>query len=94
VPEDSLARRRAGDAELTAASDHLKIGTLVRVTRVSNGRSVVVRITDTGLDATAARIDVCKEAAEQLDMVNDGIAKVRLQVLPPNARAGATLVKP
>ena len=35
VPADSLAKRRAGKAELTAASDHYKIGTLLRVTRVA-----------------------------------------------------------
>ncbi len=81
VPPDSLAHRRADGTKLTAASDHLKIGTLVRVTRVSNGKSVVVRITDTGLKGTPAGIDVCREAAEQLDMVRDGVAKVRLEAL-------------
>lgn len=79
VPPDSLAQRRADGSKLTAASDHFKIGTLVRVTRVSNGKSVVVRITDTGLKATPAGIDVCKEAAEKLDMVSDGVVKVRIE---------------
>jgi rare lipoprotein A len=81
VPPESLARRRAGREELTAASDKLKLGTLVKVTRVTNGKSVVVRITDYGLHSRKSRLDLCKEAAEQLDMVSDGIAKVELRVL-------------
>ena len=81
VPANSLAQKRADGSALTAASDHFKIGTLVRVTRVSNGKSVVVRITDTGLEATPVGIDVCKEAAEKLDMVSDGVAKVRVEQL-------------
>jgi rare lipoprotein A len=81
VPANSLAEKRADGSALTAASDHFKIGTLVRVTRVSNGKSVVVRITDTGLKASPADIDVCKEAAEKLDMVSDGVAKVRVERL-------------
>ncbi len=91
VPEHSLAKRRAGEAELTAASDHFKLGTLVRVTRVSNDRSVVVRITDTGLGGTKSRIDLCEEAARQLDMVEKGVAKVRVRALPADSEASATV---
>ena len=82
VPVDSLARRRAGEAELTAASDRFAIGALVKVTRVSNGQSVVVRITDTGLKKSASRIDLCAEAAERLGMIKEGVAKVRITALP------------
>ncbi len=81
VPPDSLARRRADKAELTAASDQLRVGTLVEVTRISNHRSVIVRITDHGVHSRKAGIDICKEAAEELDMIRDGEARVRLRVL-------------
>lgn len=87
VPPESLARRRAGIAELTAASDRLKPNTLVKVTRLSNGKSVTVRITDHGLHASKSRIDLCREAAEKLDMVSDGVAKVELEVLDNRAVA-------
>ncbi len=83
VPADSLARRRAGFAELTAASDRLELGARVRVTRLSNGKSVLVRITDSGLPADKAGIDLCKEAAAELGMVRDGVARVRVEVLSP-----------
>ncbi|MGI8431885.1 MAG: RlpA-like double-psi beta-barrel domain-containing protein [Chthoniobacterales bacterium] len=89
VPADSLARRRAGKTELTAASDHFKLGTLVRVVSVASGRSVVVRITDTGLRGSESQIDICREAAEQLGMVSKGVAKVRVSALPPETETDA-----
>lgn len=82
VPPNSLARRRAGKDELTAAHNRLPIGTKVRVTHIANGKSVVVRITDRGITDRRALIDLCKEAAAQLDMLREGSARVRLEVLP------------
>src|SRR5205823_4971509 len=71
VPPNSLARRRAKPAELTAAHNRLPLGTLVRVTRLSNGRSLLVRITDRGITNRRANIDICKEAAGQLGMLRE-----------------------
>ena len=82
VPADSLARRRAGAEELTAAHDQLPLGTRVRVTHLGNGKSVIVRITDRGIDDPKVEIDLSKEAAQKLEMVSEGIARVRLEVLP------------
>jgi rare lipoprotein A (peptidoglycan hydrolase) len=84
VPLVSLAKRRAGVSELTAAHNKLPIGTMVRVTRLSNGKSVNVRITDRGIHKRGVKLDLCKEAAEELDMIEAGIARVRLQILPEN----------
>ena len=82
VPPQSLAKRRAGKDELTAAHNRLPLGTKVRVTHLGNRKSVVVRITDRGITGHHALIDLCKEAAEKLDMVREGSARVRLEVLP------------
>lgn len=82
VPQGSLARRRAGQQELTAAHDRLPLGTLVRITHLENGKEVVVRITDRGINNRRVKIDLCKEAAEELEMVSKGIARVRMEVLP------------
>jgi rare lipoprotein A len=82
VPVNSLARRRAGKDELTAAHNRLPLGTLVRVTHLANGRSVIVRITDRGITGRHAMIDLCKEAAAELGMLSEGSARVRIQVLP------------
>jgi rare lipoprotein A (peptidoglycan hydrolase) len=81
VPVDSLAKRRAGKDELTAAHNRLPLGTMVRVTYLANGKSVVVRITDRGI-TSHAMIDLCKEAAAQLGMLREGSARVRIEVLP------------
>ena len=91
VAANSLARRRAGLTELTAASDTLQRGTLVKVTRLTNGKSVIVRITDHGLHSRKSRLDLCKEAAEKLGMVRDGLAKVEVEVVPPSSTQLITL---
>jgi rare lipoprotein A len=82
VPPNSLAKRRAGKDQLTAAQNRLPLGTRVRVTHLKNGKSVVVRITDRGISVRGAIIDLCKEAAEKLDMIHEGSARVSLEVLP------------
>lgn len=82
VPADSIARRRAGVNELTAAHNHLPLGTLVQVTNLSNGKSVLVRITDRGIPPGQCAIDICQEAAEQIGILSKGIARVRLDVFP------------
>jgi rare lipoprotein A len=82
VPPESLAKQRAGKDELTAAHNRLPLGTRVRVTHLKNGKSVVVRITDRGITHRRAVIDLCKEAAEKLDMIYEGSARVSLEILP------------
>jgi rare lipoprotein A len=65
---------------MTAAHRTLKMGTRVRVIRKKNGRSVIVRINDRGPYGRAI-IDLSEAAARQLDMIDDGIAKVRIEVV-------------
>jgi rare lipoprotein A len=90
VPVDSLAKHRAGKDELTAAHNRLPLGTRVRVTHVANGKSVVVRITDRGVGDRHGTIDLCKEAAEQLHILREGSAPVRLEILPDDNSSSAT----
>lgn len=87
VPPTSLAHRRAGPNEFTAAHNRLPLGTLVRLTNLKNGCTVVVRITDRGIPRSRAKIDICKEAAESLGFVREGIIRVRMEVLPPSPPA-------
>ena len=89
VPQNSLAKRRAGKDELTAAHNSLPLGTKVRVTHLANGKSVIVRITDRGITKRRFIIDLCKEAAEQLDMVREGSVRVRIEILPEEKNASA-----
>jgi len=67
--------------ELTAASPTLPFGTRLRVTNVSNGRSVVVRINDRGPFVAGRVVDVSYSAADTLGMVGRGTAKVKLDVV-------------
>jgi len=67
--------------ELTAAHPTLPFGTRLRVTNVSTGRSVTVRVNDRGPFVPGRVVDVSHSAAETLGMVDGGIAKVKLDVV-------------
>ncbi len=66
---------------LTAAHRTLPFNSRVRVTNLQNGRSVIVRITDRGPRAPGRIIDLSWAAARELDMVESGIARVRVERL-------------
>jgi rare lipoprotein A len=68
---------------MTAAHRHLPMGTVVRVTNTSNGRSVEVRINDRGpFGKNKSRIiDVSEAAAKRLDMIDAGSAPITLEVI-------------
>jgi rare lipoprotein A len=66
---------------LTAAHKTLAFDTNVRVTRIGNGKSVVVRINDRGPFVAGRIIDLSYAAAKKLDMLDDGVAKVKIEVV-------------
>ena len=83
-----IGRRTAsGDrldaAHATAAHRSLPLRSLVRVTNLSNGRSVVARITDRGPVSRSLLIDVSPSVAEVLDMKRAGIVKVAIDPVAP-----------
>ena len=67
--------------DLTAAHPTLPFGTLLRVTNVTSGRSVTVRVNDRGPYIPGRVVDVSHSAADALGMVGSGIAKVKLDVV-------------
>jgi rare lipoprotein A len=67
--------------ELTAAHPTLPFGTRLRVTNVTNGRSVVVRVNDRGPFVPGRVVDVSHSAAETLGMIGSGTAKVKVDVV-------------
>jgi rare lipoprotein A len=73
---------------LTAAHRTLPLGSYARVENLDNGRSVLVRINDRGPFAKNRIIDLSKAAAHELDMVEDGVAKVRVRPVPGADVAG------
>ena len=66
---------------LTAAHKSLPLNTMVKVTNLDNGKSVVVRINDRGPFVAGREIDVSKAAASKLGMLSAGTARVSLQIL-------------
>ncbi len=73
--------------KLTAAHRSLPFGSQVKVTNLSNQRSVIVRINDRGPYYQGRIIDLSLAAAERLEMVKSGITKVKLEVLDVNRSA-------
>jgi rare lipoprotein A len=71
------------NTQLTAAHPSLAFNTLVKVTNMSNGKSVVVRINDRGPHTKARVLDMSKAAAKEIDMISAGIAPVQLEVIGP-----------
>ena len=63
---------------LTAAHKTLPMPVNVRVTNLDNGKSLVVRVNDRGPYARGRIIDLSKRAAELLDVVKAGTARVRV----------------
>jgi rare lipoprotein A len=64
--------------KLTAAHKTLPFGTKVKVTNLSNGKSVKVRINDRGPFITGRIIDLSKKAAKRIDLVQQGVAEVKI----------------
>lgn len=72
--------------ELTAAHRTLQMPSLVRVTNLENGRSVIVRVNDRGPFAKGRIIDVSERAAQLIGMIGAGTAKVSVEMLPEESR--------
>ena len=77
--------------KLTAAHRTLPFGTWVRVTNVSNFKTVDVRITDRGPFVDGRIIDLSHAAARAVELIAVGVAEVRIDVLslPPAAMSNA-----
>jgi len=75
--------------DLTAAHATLPLGTIVRVTNLSNGKTVIVRVNDRGPFVKGRIIDVSYHAASVLDFLKKGVQHVRLdfEECPPEQNA-------
>ncbi len=66
---------------MTAAHRTLPFNTWLEVTNLKNGKQVEVRVTDRGPFVDGRIIDLSMGAAQRIDMLRDGIVKVRLKVI-------------
>ena len=78
---------------MTAAHRVLPMPSVVRVTNLSNRRSVVVRINDRGPYAHERIIDLSLAAAEKIGFRRKGVARVRVELLPELSRGVARIAK-
>jgi rare lipoprotein A len=70
--------------KFTAACNKLKLGSYVKVTNLSNGSIVYVRINDRMAATNKRLIDLARVAADELGINEDGIAKVKVEIVPSN----------
>jgi rare lipoprotein A len=77
--------------EMVAAHRTLPLGSVIRVTNLENGRRVTLRVIDRGPYGRNFRrgtiVDVSRGAARRLRMVEDGLVKVRIEVMKMGDRA-------
>ena len=76
--------------DVTAAHPTLPMPSLVRVTNLENGRSIVVRMNDRGPYVNGRVIDLSRRSAQLLGYDKQGTAKVRVQYVGPAPLAGGT----
>ncbi len=79
--------------DLTAAHRTLQLPSIIRVTNLKNGRSIILRVNDRGPFAHNRILDVSERAAASLGFKKDGITKIRMEVLPEESRYVAQAAK-
>jgi rare lipoprotein A len=65
----------------TAAHKTLPFGTIVKVVNLENGKSTTVKINDRGPFVEGRIIDLSRAAAEDIDMVARGVARVSIEIV-------------
>jgi rare lipoprotein A len=79
--------RKIGGQKLTAAHLTLPFGTRVKVTNLSNAKSVILLINDRGPYSRRFIIDVSHAAADMLDFRRSGVAPVRIETIAADVPA-------
>ena len=77
---------------MTAAHKTLPLPCYVRVTNLSNGRSIVVKVNDRGPFVANRLIDLSYVAAAKLDMLGTGTALVEVRAITPDTPLQLTRV--
>lgn len=90
---DDFHNKRTANGEtydmraITAAHRTLPLPSIVKVTNLENGRSIIARVNDRGPYVKNRIIDVSQKGAELLGYKNKGIAKVKVEILEKESRA-------
>lgn len=90
---DDFHNKRTANGEtynmraITAAHRTLPLPSLVKVTNLENGKSIIARVNDRGPYVKNRIIDVSEKGAELLGYKNKGIAKVKVEILADESKA-------
>lgn len=91
IPPDHGSTTADGEdfdqASLTAQSPVLPLPSIVRVTNLVNGRSMMVRVNDRGPDIPGRVIAVTRKVARNLGFPRGGIVEVRVELLSDRSDA-------
>ncbi len=75
--------------KLTAASNKFKLGTWLRVTNISNGKSIIVRVNDRmhpKMTKKGRIVDLSRLGAKKLDFIIKGITKVKVEIVAKDTK--------
>ena len=70
------------DSKLTAAHKTIPLGSKAKVTNLTNGKTVEVKINDRGPFIEGRMVDLSRAAAKALGMIDRGTARVQIDLLP------------
>ena len=90
---DDFHNKRTANGEtydmraITAAHRTLPLPSIVRVTNLENGKSIIARVNDRGPYVKNRIIDVSQKGAELLGYRKNGIAKVKVEILEKESKA-------
>lgn len=70
------------DSKLTAAHKTIPLGSKAKVTNLTNGKTVEVKINDRGPFIDGRMVDLSRAAAKALGMIDRGTARVQIDLLP------------
>lgn len=79
--EETASGETFNQNELVAAHKTLPFDTRVQVTNLDNGKQVTVRINDRGPYKPGRIIDLSRVAANRIDLLEDGVAPVKIETL-------------
>lgn len=65
----------------TAANKDFPVGSILRVTRADDGRSVDVRVNDCGPHRRERVVDLSRAAAQKIGLIRDGVTQVELKLI-------------
>ena len=80
--------------KMTCSHKKHPYGTLLKITRLDNNRSVTCRVIDKGPYTKGRIVDLSRAAAEQLDLIKDGVVEVKVEVVSNKPAAPKPVAPP